>query len=42
MNARMKQKLTYMARQIAAEMCRSNGAQMLPATTAGRSRRAAR
>ena len=35
MDAETEQKLTYMARQIAAEMCRNSGAQMLPATTAG-------
>ena len=34
MDAETEQKLTYMARQIAAEMCRNNGAQMLPASTA--------
>ena len=35
MDPEIEQKLNYMARQIAAEMCRNNGAQMLPATTAG-------
>jgi hypothetical protein len=33
MDAETEQKLTYMARQIAAEMCRNQGAQMLPAAT---------
>jgi hypothetical protein len=42
MDAETEQKLTFMARQIAAEMCRNNGAQMLPPPPRGRSRRAAR
>ena len=33
MDAETEDKLTYMARKIAAEMCRNQGTQMLPATT---------